>query len=173
MRGQLLDLAVGMDGRQRITIAVNEDFRQQYDALRGADINIDIKRYHRRRSLDANAYAWVLIDKLAEKLGLTKAEVYREQIRSIGGVSQTVCVKAEAAEALQSGWSRNGLGWFAEQYPSKLPGCANVVLFFGSSSYDTRQMSALIDSLIREAEALGIPTITEAEERTMLNAWKG
>lgn len=163
MRGKLKDLTFGAHGEQYLTITVNQDFRSEYDALKDMDVDVQIKKYRKPRSLDANGYAWVLIDKLAAKLNMTKIEVYRELIRNIGGVSETVCVKSEALEALQSGWSRNGLGWFSEEFPSKLEGCTNVILYFGSSSYDTAQMSRLIDLLVEDCKAQGIETATPDE----------
>ena len=53
----------------------------------------ELVRRKPRRSLDANAYAWALIDKLAAATNLSKVEVYREAIRDIGGVSEVVCVR--------------------------------------------------------------------------------
>ncbi len=172
MKGRLIDLVVGMDGKQRITVSVDEDFRETWNELHDADISVEIKKYRKRRSLDANAYAWVLIDKLANKLNLTKVEVYRELIRNIGGVSQTVCVKTEAVEALCSGWKHNGLGWFAETFPSKLPGCTNVILYYGSSCYDTQQMGNLIDLLVEDCKAQGIETATPDELARYKDEWK-
>lgn len=172
MRGKLKDLTFGAHGEQYLTITVNQDFRSEYDALKDMDVDVQIKKYRKPRSLDANGYAWVLIDKLAAKLNMTKIEVYRELIRNIGGVSETVCVKSEALEALQSGWSRNGLGWFSEEFPSKLEGCTNVILYFGSSSYDTAQMSRLIDLLVEDCKAQGIETATPDELARYKDEWK-
>ena len=109
--------------------------------------------------MDANAYCWVLIDKIAQKLGLTKEEVYRNAIREIGGVSELICTQKAAVETLCKSWESRGLGWQTETMPSKLKGCVNVVLYYGSSVYDSRQMSALIDHLVQDAEALGIETM--------------
>lgn len=85
MKGRLIDLAVGLDGKQRVTIAVEGDLREIFDELHEADVSVEIKKFRRKRSLDANAYAWVLIDKLAAALNMEKVEVYRELIRNIGG----------------------------------------------------------------------------------------
>ena len=71
----------------------------------------ELVKSKKRRSLDANAYAWTLIDKIAAAVRITKTEVYRNAIKDIGGVSDTVCVKDEAVEKLRAGWSKNGLGW--------------------------------------------------------------
>lgn len=172
MKGRLIDLTVCVDGKQRITLSVEDDFRETWDELHECDVIFEIKKYRKRRSLDANAYAWALIDKLAARLNMTKAEVYRELIRNIGGVSQTVCVKTEAAETLCNGWSHNGLGWFAEMFQSKLPGCTNVILYYGSSSYDTAQMSSLIDLLVDDCKAQGIETATPDELARYKEEWK-
>ena len=172
MRGKLKDITFGAHGEQYITITVKQDFRSEYDALKDADVDIQIKKFRKHRSLDANAYAWVLIDKLAAKLKMPKADVYRELIRNIGGVSQTVCVKSEAVESLRTGWVRNGLGWFSEEFPSKLDGCTNVILYFGSSSYDTAQMSSLIDLLIEDCKAQGIETATPDEIARYKEEWR-
>lgn len=172
MKGRLLDLAFGRDGKQRVTVELDEDFREGWDALHDGEVAVEIKKYRKRRSLDANAYAWVLIDRLAEKLHMTKIDVYRELIRNIGGVSQTVCVQDKAVQDLIKGWSHNGLGWFAETMPSKLSGCTNVILYYGSSSYDSAQMSALLDLLIDDCKAQGIETTTPEELAKYKEEWK-
>ena len=130
-----------------------------------------LTEWREKRSLDANAYFWVLLDKLSTVLQVGKEELYRRYIRDVGGASQIVCIKAEAADALISGWSHNGLGWQAEQVPSKLDGCVNVVLYYGSSCFDSKQMAQLIDLLIQDAEAIGIPTLTEAQAATLVGRW--
>lgn len=163
MRGKLKDLTFSRNGEQHITVTVCEDFSEQYDKLKGGDVAIEIKRYHKKRSLDANAYAWVLIDKIASVLRIDKVDVYREQIRNIGGVSEIVCIQNAALDKFRSTWEKNGIGWQTDTLPSKIDGCTNVVLYYGSSTYDTNQMSQLIDHLIQDAKALGIETMTPLE----------
>lgn len=172
MKGRLIDLAIGMDGRQRVTVSVEGDMRDTFDILRDDDVSVEIKKYRKRRSLDANAYAWVLMDRLAPALRLTKEEIYREMIRNIGGVSETVCVKDEAVERLCFGWSRNGLGWFTDTFPSKLQGCTNVILYYGSSTYDTKQMSDLIDAIVYACREHGIETATPDELAKYKDEWR-
>lgn len=131
----------------------------------------EIKRAKKKRSLEANAYMWVLVDKIASAVGVDKVTVYREAIKNIAGNSEIVCVKQDAAEKLIKGWGHNGIGWIAETMPSKLEGCVNVVLYYGSSTYDTAQMSRLIDHIVDEAKQLGIETLTPAELERMKSAW--
>lgn len=161
-------------GKPQLTLEVNErnDFEALVDEMRDKDkLSIEVKPYREKRSLDANAYFFVLADKLAEKLHTSKVEVYRNAIRDIGGVSEVVCVKNQAVERLCEGWSQNGIGWQTDTFPSKIDGCTNVVLYYGSSTYDTKQMSALIDHIVQDCQAVGIETRTPDEIANMLSLW--
>lgn len=171
MIGRLKDLYRNRDGEWVISFSTPEDFREEFDSLADKEVKVEIKRYSRKRSLDANAYAWVLLDKIAQKTGIKKSEVYRNAIREIGGVSTTVCVMDKAVERLKASWQAHGLGWQTETQESKIDGCTNVTLYYGSSVYDADQMSQLINSLVQDAEALGIPTITPEEEERLVSMW--
>lgn len=133
---------------------------------------IEVKHYRKKRSLDANAYCWVLIGKLAEKTGYKKSEIYRNAIREIGGNSETVCVQDKAVDKLCRGWEHNGEGWQTETALSKINGCTNVTLYYGSSVYDTKQMSRLIDSIVEDCRAVGIETMTPGELEALKQEWK-
>ena len=139
----------------------------------GKEYVIEIKEYRKKRSLDANSYAWVLIDKLASRLHESKSEIYRGYIREIGGNSDTVCVKDEAVERLRLNWSRNGLGWVSDTAKSKLAGCTNVILYYGSSVYDTEQMSRLIDLIVQDCKEFGIETRSQEDIESLIEAWEG
>lgn len=171
MRGRLKDLLVQLNGKQRLVLELDEDFRWGWDRFHEEDVEITIKKFRAKRSLDANAYAWVLIDQIAAELGVTKETVYRNAIRNIGGVSETVCVRNSAVEKLTEGWSKNGLGWQVETMPSKLPGCTNVILYYGSSTYDSKQMSALIDTLVDDCHELGLETRTPEEIESLIKEY--
>lgn len=144
--------------------------RFAYDFKAG---NYDITKAKKRRSLDANAYCWVLIDKIAAAVGLPKEEVYRNAIKNIGGVSDVVCVQDEAVDKLLKNWERNGIGWQTEVMSSKLKGCTNVVLYYGSSVYSSHQMNLLIDQLIQDAKALDIETLPPHKLAAMITEWSG
>ena len=132
----------------------------------------ELKRTPKKRSKDANAYFFKLIDELAQRLNIPKTEIYRNYIKEIGGVSETVCVKTEAAEKLCEGWHHNGLGWQTDIIPSKINGCTNVILYYGSSTYNTEQMSRLINMAVEDCKVQGIETRTPAEIADMLSLWE-
>lgn len=152
------------------SFTTREDISKAFDDLKDHPVEISIKKAAKRRSRDANALAWVLIDKIAEKTRIPKTEIYRNAIREIGGVSEVVCVQDRAVERLRSGWEKNGIGWQSETAPSKIPGCTNVILYYGSSTYDTAQMSRLLDLIIQECEQQGIATLRD-EADALLGKW--
>lgn len=134
---------------------------------------VDCSKQKRKRSLDANAYAWVLIDKLATVLQKPKTEIYKQYIKDVGGNSETVCVVNKAVDKLCSSWSKNGLGWQTDTMASKIDGCTNVILYYGSSEYDTRQMSRLINLIVEDCKMQGIETMTPDELSALLDRWEG
>lgn len=163
-----IQTAAYRDGQLMLATSDREALRFAYEFKAG---DYEIKPRKQRRSLDANALAWVLIDKIAEAVRLDKSEVYRNAIREIGGVSETVCVLEIAADNLCSLWESRGIGWQTERMPSKIDGCVNVVLYYGSSAYDRKQMSVLIDHLVQDAQALGIETLPPDRLTAMVDEW--
>lgn len=133
---------------------------------------LTVEKKKRKRSLDANAYCWVLIGKLAAKLHLTMSEIYQSAIKEIGDNFETVCVQNKAVDKLRDGWEHNGLGWLTVTLPSKIPDCTCIQLYYGSSVYDTVQMSRLIDTIVTECKAQGIETMTPEELERLKEAWK-
>lgn len=172
MQCRLMDLAISLNGKQRLTVELDGDFRQKWDELHDIDCDITVKKYRKKRSLDANAYCWVLLDKIAEKKRITRTEAYRNAIRDIGGVSDTVCVKTIAAPRLKRQWSEQGLGWQVEEFESSIPGWTNLILYYGSSVYDSKQFSDLLESVIQDAHSLGIETKSPEEIKSLMEEYE-
>lgn len=132
---------------------------------------VTIKEYRKKRSLNANAYAWVLMNKLADKLSMGVRDLYRHYIPDIPENSQVVCVPTEAVEKLRTGWEHNGIGWCSDTLKSKLPGCTNVVLYYGSSTFDQKQMGVLLDLIIEDCKQVGVEYLTPEELERLKGEW--
>ena len=165
-------LQFSMDGRQILSLELQGDFRPYIEEFADKELKAEIKPFKAKRSLDANAYAFSLIDKLAEKLGIPPKEVYRNAIRNIGGVSDVLCCQDFAVEEFCRRWEKKGIGWQTETFESKIDGCTNIICYYGSSDYDTKQMSRLIDNIVQDCKALGIETKTPEELSRMCEEWQ-
>lgn len=134
--------------------------------------DLEVKEHRKKRSLDANAYAWVLINKIADALRITPKEIYRQAIQNVGGNYEILPVKEEAAEHFKQVWEAQGLGWpCVDMGKSKIDGYRNLRAYYGSSTYDTRQMSQLIDNLVQDCKALDIETLTPDKLALMMEDW--
>jgi len=123
------------------------------------------------RSLDANAYCWALCTEIAKAVGTEKEEVYRNNIKAVGEYTP-MPIKETAVDEFSRIWSGHGTGWFVEVVDnSKLPGFKLCFAYHGSSVYTVDQMSRLIDSLIQDAQSVGIDTISEREKSLLLEEW--
>ena len=171
-KAKLKDLSFDRNDNSILSLTTKEDLRLLYDELGDAEVSVEIKKYRPKRSLDANAYFWVLLDKLCSKINEDKATLYRYYISILGGNCETVCVQNKAVSTLCKGWEHNGMGWQTETFPSKIEGCTNVILYYGSSEYDTAQMSRLINLLVQDCKEQGIETMSPDELTRLIGEWK-
>lgn len=171
MQGRLVDLALGRNRKQRVTVELDQDFEAAFDELSGQELDIEIKKQRKRRSLDANAYFWVLAGKLAGKLQISPIEVYRHYIPDIGGNYETVTVAEAGADKLREMWSAHGKGWLTEALSAHYRGYVTLLLYYGSSTYDTAQMSRLIDLIVDDCKEQGIETLTPDKLDAMKERW--
>lgn len=179
MIGKLKDLLPLSGGEWLISFVTREDPREMFDELKDHAVKVEIKKASKHRSLDANNYCWKLIDLITAKLQdtdpkgkWTPEKVYRHAIKEIGGISDIYGVKEEAVERFKEIWIGKHIGRQVEILPgSAKPGWLNVKAWLGSSDFDSQQMSRLINSLVQDAEALGIPTISDEEAERMVAQW--
>lgn len=159
-------------GKLKLEFIVNN----QVDSLEEIEnvelLDIEAKKHRNKRSLDANAYCWVLLGKLAEKMNIKAVDIYKMEIKDIG-VYEVLPIKNAAVEKFIEVWQKNGIGWPCEIIgKSKLDGYTNVKAFYGSSTYDSKQMCRLIDSIVEDCKMQGIPTDTPEQIAKYKEAWK-
>lgn len=179
-----------LDGKWMITLEVDET-PQEYDSLREKDLNIDIKEYRKRRSLNANAYFYTLVNKIAEALNVSDTEVHDRLLADNlsfvykdGAIDWTV-QDWEAGKYRLYKYDRDY--WFDSRLEVVLtkpdggfytvdgekPKSSKIFWHIkGSHQMDTKEMSRLIDATVEEAKGLGIETMTPAELERMAGRWK-
>lgn len=127
-----------------------------------------VKVFRNKRSLDANAYLWVLLQKMAENLGnTTKDELYLQVLERYG-VFTHVIVKPEVVDRTVNEWRTSKV--LGEVTVNGKKG-VQIQCYFGSSTYDTKEMSRLIDGVVSECKELNIQTLTPDELERMKGEW--
>ena len=126
---------------------------------------VDIHEIRQKRSLNANAYAWVLISKMADRLRLSKDEVYITMLERYGQ-SQIISVLSNIdVEGYIKYYKEIGKGHVdGKEF-------THYKVMKGSSEFDTTEMSILIDGIVSECQELGIETMTPDELERMKSLW--
>lgn len=177
MIGKLKELSFTRNGEQILSVVLKSDVSELFDELKDFDIDIEIKKHRAKRSLDANAYCWLLCGKIADKLAdddtrNTKESVYREAIRQIGVYKDFQNLSSDDAKTLCTAWGMLGTGWITEQVDFSQNGeFVTIRCYYGSSQYNTKQMSRLIDNLVQDCISLGIPTETPEQIEKIKSLW--
>ena len=151
--------------------SVSFDIDRPEDIPQG-ELDLTIKPYKPKRSLSANAYMWVLVGKLADATGISSAEIYRNTVKQLG-ISQLIVINAAAAPAFKRAWEHYGLGWFVDDVDEDTGGSVILRAYYGSSTYNRKQMAALIDLVVQDCKQLGIETLTERELSLLCDRWEG
>ena len=169
MQAKIETLSRGMGGDLLVTLSMPPSHIDEVTKLRDEPLDVEIKKHRERRSLTSNAYAWVLITKIAQSMQppLNKNDVYVEMLKRYGQ-GDIVTIQKERLD--------NVLRAF-DYYEYKGEGTTNgkefrhYMVYVGSSQYDSKEMSVFIDGIVNEAKELGIETMTPDELRKMVGEW--
>lgn len=155
-----------------ITFTINEEsVINEVDKLKGSKLSIKAVKYRKKRSLDANAYLWVICSKLAEVHQTSKDEIYEEMLQKYGVLYQDeennyiiVTLKADIdTSKLEGHW---------KYYKSSEDGkFKSYLMIKGTSLYNTSEMARFIDMVVQEAKEEGIETLPPAELERMKATW--
>ena len=157
------------DDSANISFVINRNNLDALDNIKTDKLLLVIKEYRQKRSLSQNAYMWVLLNQLAEKLGDKAENIYRHFVEDYG-VRDYVLVQDKAVDELQSRWEKKGMGWFVKvMRKGKVEGTTTVIVYYGSSSYNSKEMSRLRDAVIEECENNEIHTLTKREFMSLQN----
>lgn len=130
-----------------------------------------LAKARKKRSLDANAMLWRMCGLVGAAVGESKEAIYKKNIRE-AGVYDLAYIQSEAVIDFMEAWAKHGIGWFCDIADNgAVPGYKLVMAYKGSSEYDTKQMSRLIDSVMQDAEAVGVETMSEREKSLLLEDW--
>lgn len=135
------------------------------------ETEFEIDEHRAKRSLNANAYCWVLLGKIANEIGSTKEEVYREYIKD-KGIYRIITMDSKAVDTFIKVWQERGLGWICETSKNNIESFTDVIAYYGTSSYNKKQMANFIDYVVAEARALKIETLPPTQIYKLKENWE-
>ena len=176
--GKITDISVDYKTKHpKITLELNTS-AEDCEKLKDTELTINLQKHREKRSLNANNYLWKLCSELAKKKSVldkekyTKEHFYLEAIKEIG-VWRDDEVEPEKVKWRCTAWERLGTGWITERVDFTSDGNKEIIRFYyGSSQYNTEQMSKLIDNIVQDCKAMGIETATPDEIAKMKSLWR-
>lgn len=169
-KAKIVDISTSLlSDKIRLTIEYDGN-PADVQALQNDDVRVSIQKWRDKRSLDANAYCWKLCTEIANVLTLggavtTKDDVYIQMLKAYGQ-SDIITIRSDVPpERFFDYFDEVGKGMLkGKEYTS-------YRVTIGSSKYDTREMSILLDGIIHEAKQLGISTMTPKEIEQLKQRW--
>ena len=159
----------------KISLLIDTNNKDIVEQLKNENkLTIELKKWRPKRSLDANSYCWALCDKIAKELCkdgiiVTKEDVYKDAILQIGTYEPFI-IQEKTYVNFKRIWEKQGLGFLVQEV-SKKDKCVKVNCYYGSSTYDTKEMSLLIESLVELAKTLNVETKPRNEIDSLLKEW--
>ena len=139
-----------------------------FDKTRDKDLNLEIKQHRNHRSKDANALLWECIGRLAMALRADKWDIYLLMLKRYGQYTYIV-VPPNAVDMVARQWRE-----------CEVIGDINIngrdgvqmLCYYGSSTYDTKQFSILLDGVISEMKEIGLTAPTSEDMRRSIEEWE-
>ena len=125
--------------------------------------------YKEKRSNKANKYFWELLGQLCLEMGLDTIEEYKKRVRQLG-VFRYWEIDKDNVATFNKMWSDNGIAWFTDVVDIAENGKIGINAYYGSSSYNTKQMAKLIDGVVQDCKAIGIETETPENIKSLLQS---
>lgn len=164
-------------GKPKVTVELNEKSEgiKMYEELKGhKNLSVKLDKHIKlKRSNNANAYFWVLCGKLAAKTRQNKIDIYKEFIRNIGDNFDVFAVQNDMVDEVVNNWGNSHLGWTCDIIgDSDIEGHTDIIAYYGSSTYNSSQMNALIDAAVYECKEQGIEVLSPDKIEELKNNWK-
>lgn len=160
-----------VNGHGYITLKTHAKINEDVFSLLGTPLNCALKKQKTKRTINANSYCWELCKQIAEKAGISSMDVYREAVREYG-VYEDYIVEEKKIKEITDAWESFGIGWITDRVDFADKEKVIIRCYFGTSAYDSLQMTKIINYLVNEANDLGITILSERKRKELLKEWK-
>lgn len=168
MKARIIDFALSFDRKQRLTLELDGDFRNQFDKLKDKVVEVIVKKWSEHRTVTANSYLWVLLTEIGNALRESKEDIYFDMLRFYGQGGAVSVEDRYTADFERSNKYHEFLG------ESQLNGKTfkHYRFWVGSSEYNREEFSILLDGVVKEAKNLGIETKPKEEIESLLRSYE-
>ena len=133
------------------------------------DQEIEVKR--KKRSKNANSYYWTLLQQLCQEMNLDVIQEYRRRVKELEIFKQWE-IDTLNVPTFEKLWQDRGLAWFTEKV-EEVGEKTIINAYYGSSSYNSKQFSRLLDNLVQDCRSVGVKTLEDIELEELIRSEYG
>lgn len=169
LQGKLADVSIDYKtNKKKLTFLINNNITSLEEIENVELLDIEAKKHREKRKLNCNAYLWLLLQEMADKLDTSKDELYIDMLGKYG-VFTHVIVKEKAVNKFMEEYRLvKDLGEITVNGTTG----HQLQCYFGSSTYDSKEFSVLLNGVVNEAKEIGIVTLDEIELNSMYEEWR-
>lgn len=175
LTGEIKDLSKDYrTGKPILQLVLNErDCFLSLEQLKDIKLSIQVKKWRKKRSINANNYFWKLLSEYSEEKNVDTIEEYKERVKRLG-IFRRFRIEDKDKKTFEIMWQDKGIAWFCETADTEYIGDIEFKIinaYYGSSSFNSKQMSRLINDLVEDCKEVGIETKPQAEIDSLLKEW--
>lgn len=160
--------------KPKISFLINDKSKlPTIEELKGIKLKIIAKKDIKKRSINANNYFWKLLQELCELAEIDTIEEYKRRVKELG-IFRRFKIEKDNVNTFEKMWTSQGVAWFCEIFDTEIIGNTEFKIinaYYGSSSFNSKQMSRLINDLVEDCKVYEIETKTPAEIKSLLESW--
>lgn len=169
--GKIIDAKLTMKGELHLTLSINEkkECMPVINELANVEkLDIKVSKHRKKRSKDANALMWACIGELSSVYGADKWDIYLMMLKRYGKFTY-ICVKPSVVNAVKLQWRE-----CEEIGKVNINGteAVQMLCYFGSSTYDSKEFTTLLNGIIYEMQEAGLQPPTSSEMRRSIEEWE-
>lgn len=161
--------------KPKISFLINDKSKlPTIEELKGIRLKITAKKDVKKRSLNANNYFWKLLQELCGLAEIDTIEEYKRRVKELG-IFRRFRIEKDNVNTFEKIWTNQGIAWFCEIADTEYMGNIEFKIinaYYGSSAFNSKQMSRLINDLVQDCQAYGIETKSKNEIDSLLRSWK-
>ena len=174
LNGSLFGVLRDVEGNVIVSFKVGKNLPKLAD-IEGKQLDIKVTQHREKRTLTQNAYYWTLLSKLSAKLQISNARLHNMLLRDVAPpwvIDGKMCMqpipntdKAENAVLEETTFHLKPTSGIIVGNDQDI--YRWYVVLRGSSTFDTAEMTALLNRLVEECKTQGIETLPPEELERM------
>ncbi len=179
LQGKIDKVAITLGDEKKMNVTVSVPYYEGRESeiesyCNNKEIDVEIKQHRDKRSLDANSYLWVLLGKLQQAMnnGSSTEELYLLMLERYGTFTFLPVPEAslDFVYAVYRVAKDRGSTVLTSKSGKKID-VHTMQVWKGSSQYNTKEMSVLLEGVVSECKDYGIDTVSPTELREIKQKW--